>query len=58
MKEHTPLNCFKCRHLFITHEPEHPYGCHAMGFKSKQIPSLVVKRDSGMDCQLFSAKQT
>ncbi len=56
MKEQAPLNCFKCRHLFITHKPEHPYGCHAMGFKSKQIPSLVVKRDSGMDCQLFSAK--
>lgn len=49
-------NCFKCSHLYITHESDHPYGCRAMGFKSKQIPNRVVKRDSGMDCQLFSAK--
>ncbi len=51
-----PPNCFKCSHFYITHETTHPYGCHAIGFKSKQIPSQVVKRDSGMNCQLFSPK--
>lgn len=50
-------NCFKCRHFFITHEPNHPYGCHAMAFKSKQLPALVVHLNSGLECQLFSPKE-
>lgn len=50
-------NCFKCRHFYITHEPTHPYGCQAMGFKSRQVPSRVVRQNSGMECQLFSPKE-
>ena len=49
-------NCFKCRYFYITHQPKHPYGCRAMAFKSKQLPSIVAKRNSGLECQLFSAK--
>ncbi len=52
----TRPNCFKCRHFFITHQQDHPYGCQAMGFKSKQLPSLVAKQSSGMECQLFTPK--
>ncbi|MEN8257304.1 MAG: uracil-DNA glycosylase [Thermodesulfobacteriota bacterium] len=50
-------NCFKCRNFYITHEPAHPYGCQAMGFKSRQAPSLVVLKNSGMPCHLFSPKE-
>jgi len=49
-------NCFNCRNFFITHEPLHPYGCRALGFKSKKMPSLVVYESSGMECQVFSRK--
>jgi hypothetical protein len=49
-------NCFGCRNFFITHEPSHPYGCRAMGFKSKNIPSQVVFESSGMECQLYVKK--
>ncbi|MBI5558567.1 MAG: uracil-DNA glycosylase [Deltaproteobacteria bacterium] len=49
-------NCFTCRFFFITHEAAHPYGCRAMGFKSKKIPVLVVFESSGLECQLHEKK--
>lgn len=49
-------NCFACRHFYITHEQNTPYGCRALGFKSAQSPALVVFSNSGLQCQLFAAK--
>ena len=49
-------DCFKCRYLIITHEKERPYACGGMGFKSRQLPSVVVRRDSGAHCRLFTPK--
>lgn len=48
--------CRKCIHYFVTHDPERPYGCRAMGFKSRKNPALVVFESSGMQCRLFSPK--
>jgi len=48
--------CRNCKNFFITHEPAQPYGCRAMGFKSRRIPSLVVFETSGMHCQLYAPK--
>jgi len=45
-----------CRHFFITYESSHPYGCRALGFKSKEMPSRVVYASSGMECQSFVKK--
>ncbi len=50
------VNCFACRHFFITHEPAHPYGCQAMGFKSREMPSSVVCRSSGEPCLMEEPK--
>jgi len=33
-----------------------PYGCKAHGFKSKQLPSLVVAKSSGIECLMFKPK--
>ena len=49
-------NCFQCIHYYITHDPQRPYGCRAMGFKSRINPARVVFLSSGLHCQLFSAK--
>lgn len=49
-------NCFACRHFYITYQASHPYGCKAMGFKSKKNPALVVYESSGMECRLFARK--
>lgn len=50
-------NCFHCLHFYVTHEPAHPYGCRRMGFKSRELPAMVVYKSSGLHCQLFSAKK-
>jgi hypothetical protein len=50
-------NCFKCQFFYITYEPSHPYGCRAMSFKSKEIPSTVTYVSSGMVCQMFKLKE-
>jgi hypothetical protein len=49
--------CRRCRHFFITWEKGSPYGCRAMGFKSRIMPSRAVQRATpGMTCQFFSKK--
>ena len=50
------VNCYRCRHFYITHEPAHPYGCRALAFKSRQLPAVAVRASSGMACQLFDPK--
>lgn len=48
--------CYRCIHFYITHAPDHPYGCRAMGFKSLRLPCDAVRQHSGFDCQLFTGK--
>jgi hypothetical protein len=52
----TAVNCFSCSHFFITHEPDFPYGCRTVGFKSRLIPAKVMYTHSGVECQLFKEK--
>jgi len=49
-------DCFKCAFFQITWDKAFPYGCRAMGFKSRQIPSQEVLRTSGMPCLSFRPK--
>lgn len=48
--------CQKCKYYYVTWVPNTPHGCKAYGFKSKQIPSQVVKRSSGMECSFYDKK--
>jgi hypothetical protein len=50
-------NCTACKHYYVTYETGRPYGCRAMGFKSKVSPAKVVYETSGMVCQLFEPKK-
>jgi hypothetical protein len=51
------VNCIKCRFYYVTWEKKHPHGCRRMNFKSREVPSLVVRKSSsGMDCLLFEPK--
>ncbi|MDD3467204.1 MAG: uracil-DNA glycosylase [Campylobacterales bacterium] len=50
------VNCYKCKYFFVTYEQQRPYGCKAHGFKSPQMPSVVVFQSSSMDCVLFTPK--
>ena len=51
------INCFNCVHFRVTWDPVNPRGCAAYGVKSKQIPSIVVKQASGLDCMKFQSKR-
>jgi len=51
------INCRKCKNYFVTWEPNKPHGCSAYGFKSPQIPSMVVYSSSGIECNLYEEKR-
>ncbi|MCW8896005.1 uracil-DNA glycosylase [Sulfurimonas sp.] len=50
------INCRICEYYFVTWEKTRPHGCKAYGFKSPQIPSLLVFQSSGSDCTMFKPK--
>lgn len=50
------VNCRNCKHFYITWHKNFPFGCRAIGFKSKKLPSIEVKTTSGIDCIRFSKK--
>ncbi|MAE16538.1 MAG: uracil-DNA glycosylase [Deltaproteobacteria bacterium] len=52
------IRCIQCRHYQITWDPERPYGCEALNFKSRIEPSQYVFQTSGVACQSFEAKPT
>ncbi len=49
-------DCFKCRLFYITWDKSFPYGCKAMNFKSKVLPSVEVYKASGTSCLKFEKK--
>jgi len=57
MKENQRIDCRKCLHFYITWDNKFPYGCKALNFKSKNIPSIDVKISSGIDCLKFEIKK-
>lgn len=56
LSEKQKIDCRNCMYFFITWEKPTPYGCKAHGFKSAQMPSIVVFSNSNQDCLLFQRK--
>jgi len=52
------IDCHKCKHYYVTWDKNFPHGCKAMKFKSKQLPSIVVRVSSDRECLLFKIKKT
>lgn len=52
------INCFQCRHFFITWDKSFPNGCKVFGFKTKQSPSVAVLQASGAKCAAFQPKES
>jgi hypothetical protein len=50
------INCRVCEFFYVAWQPATPYGCKAHGFKSAQIPSMVVFSSSGENCLLYRPK--
>lgn len=53
----TRPRCRFCRHHYVTHDPNFPYGCRQLGFKSAREPMLDVIESSGELCLYFSDKR-
>jgi hypothetical protein len=50
------IDCFTCKYFYITWEKNFPYGCKALGFKSKSMPSGEVFMASAQECLKFEQK--
>ena len=50
------VNCFRCRHFFVTWDPRFPRGCRALGFKGRAVPSDTVRQASGTRCLYFEPR--
>jgi len=48
--------CQKCIYYYVTWQDGNSHGCKAYGFKSKIIPSTVVKNTSRRDCVFYQKK--
>ena len=49
--------CHKCVYYHVTWDKNFPHGCRGFGFKSRQMPSVVVRSNSsGTNCLLFKEK--
>jgi hypothetical protein len=57
MPQHEKIECRMCLHYYVTWDKQLPHGCRAMKFKSKEVPSAVVKKSSGKGCLLFEPKK-
>lgn len=49
--------CLNCAHYYITWDKKFPFGCKAMGFKSKAAPHRLTREISGISCLSFVAKK-
>ena len=50
------IQCARCKHYFVTWDPNFPKGCRAYGFKSRTMPSQAVLSSSGKPCMSFEEK--
>ena len=57
MENHERINCFKCKHFYLTWIPKTPNACRVYGFKSQQMPSVIVLKSSGFACVSFEEKE-
>ncbi len=49
--------CQKCIYYYVTWQDNKSHGCKAYGFKSQQLPSVVVKNSSRQDCVFYTKKE-
>lgn len=50
------VNCFHCKHYYVTWDPSFPRGCKSYGIKTSALPSAAVLSASGKPCMAFALK--
>lgn len=51
-------NCWQCQHFSVSWDPNLPYACRLMGFKTRIMPALEVLRADGTRCRGYTRKTT
>lgn len=49
-------SCIGCLYYYVTWDVKNPKGCKYFGFKSKQMPCLVVYKSAGAYCNMYTPK--
>jgi hypothetical protein len=49
-------DCLKCVHFHVTWDPAFPRSCDVFGIKCRHLPSIEVRRNTGLDCPAFALK--
>jgi hypothetical protein len=55
-RQKSSQTCKDCVHFHITYDPNFPYGCKQMSFKSLRYPYCVVQEATGEACRMRSVK--
>ena len=50
------IYCLRCIYYYVTWDLRMPHGCRAMGMKTKEMPSVVVRKVSGKPCLHYTQK--
>ena len=45
------VNCITCTHYYVTWDKNFPNGCRLFEFKTRKIPSQLVKESTGDSCK-------
>jgi hypothetical protein len=51
------VNCFECKHFYVTWDQNAPKGCRLYGFKSYELPSVIVSQSSQHGCLGFERRK-
>lgn len=54
MNEH--VNCVTCIHYYVTWDKNFPNGCRLFEFKTRKLPSQLVKESTGANCTNYQQK--
>ena len=57
MSKSNKKHCRQCQHYYITWDESFPYGCRALGFKSRRLPMEDVHDTSGVPCLSFEDRE-
>lgn len=52
------VSCFGCVHLVTTYDRAMPYACRLIGIRSRLLPSIEVRRETGEDCKGYERRST
>lgn len=50
------IDCRKCKYYYVTWNVQFPYGCKLFSVKSKQMPSVIVYKSLGKQCDKYESK--